>query len=454
MKRYTTLILVGIILVLAAALVGVLVFMKNQPPQERAIQPIVEIEPMEPDSSQWGINFPNQWATMQQTEFNNIDTTYGGSSKFSHLERDPRQVILFAGYPFSKDYNDDRGHMNALTDVRETRRLNLDPDDPKHTPGTCYSCKSSNNPGLWDEIGMAEFDRLTFVEIGERIDQPIGCANCHEAGTMRLIVTNPALEEALEAQGKDWTTFTRQEMRTVVCANCHVEYYFAGPDKYLTFPWANGTRIDEILSYYEEIGFKDWDYPETGTPMLKAQHPEYEMFTAGSTHYAAGVSCADCHMPYVRDGASKYSTHDVHSPLLNPELACGQCHTDTEYVVRRVNEIQEQVYNTKIENENALIDAITAIKAAAANPNSDPALLDQARALHRRAQYMWDFVSAENSMGFHNPEYILKILADSTNLARQAQMLAAQAADDPSLLTTGVYEAAQEAVAPTATPAP
>ena len=149
---------------------------------------------------------------------------------------------------------------------------------------------------------------------------------------MRLIVTNPALNEALKAQGKDWTTFTRQEMRTVVCANCHVEYYFKGAGKYLTFPWAQGTDIDSILAYYEASGFKDWDYPDTGTPMLKAQHPEYETFTANSTHYQAGVACADCHMPYVRDGASKFSSHDVHSPLLNPEQACGQCHTDTEYV--------------------------------------------------------------------------------------------------------------------------
>jgi nitrite reductase (cytochrome c-552) len=235
MKRATTFILVGIIVVLAAALVGVLVFVKNQPAQERAFQQLVEIAPMEPDSELWGQNFPNQWTTLQKTETNNVDTTYGGSSQFSWLERDPRQVILFAGYPFSKDYNDDRGHANALTDVRATKRLNLNEDDPKHTPGTCYSCKSSNNPELWEQIGMEAFDKTSFAKLGEQISEPIGCANCHEAGTMRLIVTNPALEEALVAQDKDWTTFTRQEMRTVVCANCHVEYYFKGDGKYLTF---------------------------------------------------------------------------------------------------------------------------------------------------------------------------------------------------------------------------
>jgi nitrite reductase (cytochrome c-552) len=232
-------------------------------------------------------------------------------------------------------------------------------------------------------------------------------------------------------------------MRTVVCGNCHVEYYFKGESKYLVFPWEKGTRIDQIVAYYEESGFKDWDYPDTGTPMLKAQHPEYEFFTADSTHYNAGVSCADCHMPYVRDGAAKYSTHDVHSPLLNAELACGQCHTDTEAVVRRVNTIQAQVHDTRQATEDAIIDAISALKAAAANPKADKELLDQARTLHRKAAFMWDFVSAENSTGFHNPEYALKILAESTNLARQAQMLASQAVNDPSLLATGIYYSAQ-----------
>jgi nitrite reductase (cytochrome c-552) len=440
MKKSMTLLLSGIIVLLAAILVGVLTFMKNQPPQQRAFQPLVEIKPMEPDSSLWGQNFPNQWSSLQKTATNNVDTTYGGSSQFSWLKRDLRQVILFAGYPFSKDYNDDRGHANALTDVQKTKRLNLNHDDEtKTTHATCYSCKSSNNPSLWTEMGMEAYDKMFFDQMTPQIDYSIGCANCHEAGTMRLIVTNPALEEALKAQGKDWRTFTRQEMRTVVCANCHVEYYFKGDGKYLTFPWAKGTNIDQIVSYYEESGFKDWEYPDTNTPMLKAQHPEYEFFTADSTHFKAGVACADCHMPYVSEGAAKYSSHDVHSPLLNPEASCGQCHTDTEYVIRRVNLIQDQVHTTKQSTEDALIDAINAIKGAVANPEADAALLDQARDLHRKAQFMWDFVSAENSTGFHNPEYALKILAESTDLARQAQMLAAQSVNDMSLLTTGTY---------------
>src|SRR5512142_1604021 len=411
MKRYMTLILAGLVILLAAVLAGVLIFMKNQPPQQRATLPqIVQVQPLDPDSAIWGENFPNQWATLQQTENNNTRTTYGGSEKFSHLLEDPRQVILFAGYPFSKDYNEERGHLNSLTDVRATKRLILTPGDPKITHATCYSCKSSDNPALWQKLGLDGFDAMMFTDMTPNIKNPIGCANCHEAGTMRLVVTNPSLDNALKAEGKDWRTFTRQEMRTVVCANCHVEYYFVGDKKVLTFPWDKGTEIDQIVSYYTANKSADWTYPGTATPMLQAQHPEYETYTAGSTHYMAGVSCADCHMPYVRDGAAKFSSHDVKSPLLNPQQSCGQCHTDTDYVVARVKEIQDQVYNTKLATEDALIDAITALKVAAGNPNADPELLAQAQDLHRKAQFMWDFVSAENSMGFHNPQYTLKML--------------------------------------------
>jgi nitrite reductase (cytochrome c-552) len=433
MKKYTNMILVGIILVLAAVLAGVLVFLKNQPPEPRAFQPLVEIAALEPDSSVWGANFADQYASFLLTSENEADTAYGGSSGFSHLENDPRQVLLFTGYPFSWDYNDDRGHGHALEDVNVTLRVT------ETTHATCYSCKSSNNPGLWDELGLEGYDAMLFSEMAPNVTETIGCANCHETGTMRLIVTNPSLENAFEAQGISWRDFSRQEMRTVVCANCHVEYYMVGEDKILTFPWDNGTRIDQIISYYDEIAFADWTYPEAGTPMLKAQHPEFEFFTADSTHYNAGVACADCHMPYVSDGAAKYSSHNIRSPLFDPAAACGQCHTDVDYVTGRVEDIQDQVWDAKAATEDALVDAIFAIRAAAADPNADSALLDPARQLHRRAQYMWDFVSAENSMGFHNPEYALSILAESTNLARQAQMLAAQAASDPALLQTGVY---------------
>jgi nitrite reductase (cytochrome c-552) len=426
----TALILIGVIVILAVALIGTLIFVSNQPKPQRGIAPIVEVTAMEPDSSIWGENFPNQYSTLQLTKTNNTRTTYGGSEKYSKLEQDPRLLDLFAGYSFSLEYNEERGHLNSLDDVRAIKRVN------EKTAGTCYSCKSSDNPRLWSEMGMAEFDKTLFKDLGEKINEPIGCANCHEAGTMKLIVTNPALEEALQAQGKDWRTFTRQEMRTFVCANCHVEYYFAGEGKYLTFPWEDGTRIENISKYYVDMGFKDWEHPQSGAPMIKMQHPEYEIYTADSTHFKAGVACADCHMPYTRDGAAKFSTHDVHSPLLSPEVACGACHTDVGYVTTRVAEIQRQVRETMDASEDAIVAAIGAIEAAAATPDVNADLLAEARNLHRESQLRWDFIAAENSMGFHNPEEVLRILAASIDLARQAQLKAVQAAGTPDIIQT------------------
>ena len=433
MRKFAPLILLGIILVLAVILAGLLLFLKNQPPQQRVVVPIATVQSLEADSSIWGMNYPNEYSSLIQTANNNKPTTYGGSEQNSYLLDDPRLVLLFMGYSFSKDYNQPRGHENTLIDVRATKRVTAT------THATCYSCKSSDNPGLWAQMGMEAYDAQMFSDMTPEINNPIGCANCHQAGSMRLVITNPAVQDAFQSEGLDWLTFTRQQMRSAVCANCHVTYYFTGDNKVLTVPWANGIRVEDIILYEDSANFSDWIYPETGTPVMKARHPDYELFTAASTHYQAGVSCADCHMPYVRDGAMKYSSHNIMSPLLDPHQSCGQCHTDVDVALARVSVIQDKVYLAKIDTEDALIDAITAIKAATAKPASDSVLLDEARTLHRHAQFMWDFISSANSMGFHNPDEALRILRNSTDLARQAQMKAAQSADDPSLLAVGVY---------------
>ena len=445
MRKYIVpIILVGIIVVLAAVLAGVLIYLKNQPPQLRTFQPVTTVKPLESDSSIWGQNFPNEYNSLLLTADNNTPTTYGGSAKLSYLAEDPRLVILFSGYSFAKDYNQPRGHQNTLIDVRATKRVTAT------THATCYSCKSSDNPGLWDQMGMEAYDAKLFPEMTPSITEPIGCANCHEAGTMRLVITNPAVDSALKDSGTDWRTYSRQQMRSLVCANCHVTYYFTGEKKVLTVPWANGLRVENIISFEDAANFSDWTYPGTDTPIMKARHPDYELFSADSTHFKAGVACADCHMPYLRDGAMKFSSHDIKSPLLDPQQSCGQCHTDVNVVLSRVSVIQDTVHAAKLATEDALIDAITALKAAADKPGSNRTILEEARTLHRHAQFMWDFIAASNSMGFHNPDEALRILSEATDLARQAQMKAVQAADDPSLLRTGVYEAME----PKPTPEP
>lgn len=420
-KKLPAILITLLIVVLAGFIVALLLFIKNQPEPLRGVVPMVEVAAMEPDSAVWGQNFPNQYTTMLKTAQNDEPTVYGGSKPVQKVDVDTRLILLFAGNPFGKDYKEDRGHEWALKDVKDTERIS------DKTTGTCLSCKSSDNPKLWTEMGMAAYDAMKFSELTKQVTHSIGCANCHEAGTMRLVVTNPALETALKAQGQDWKTFTRQQMRSVVCANCHVEYYMAGDGKLLTLPWKDGTKIENIAQYYTDIQFTDWVHADSGASMIKMQHPDYELYSAGSTHFNAGVACADCHMPYTRDGSAKFSTHDIMSPMLRLAETCGVCHTDVQYVAGRVKIIQDSVIETMIKAEEAIVAAIAAIKTAAESAGVDEALLAQARENHRQAQLRWDFIAAENSMGFHNSQEALRILADSIDLARQAETLAIQA---------------------------
>jgi nitrite reductase (cytochrome c-552) len=229
----------------------------------------------------------------------------------------------------------------------------------------------------------------------------------------------------MEARGIDLDKATRQEMRTYVCAQCHVEYYFKGDDKVLTFPWSKGLSIDAIEEHYAEYGFTDWTHAETAAPMIKIQHPEFELFSSG-IHARSGVACADCHMPYVRDGSVKVSDHWLRSPLVNLDQACGTCHKQsTEELQARVQVIQDTTAGLLRRSEEALVEAIDAIVAAQAAGATDEQLAE-ARQLHRSAQLRWDFVSSENSTGFHSPQEAARILAESTDLARQAQLKAVE----------------------------
>jgi nitrite reductase (cytochrome c-552) len=219
---------------------------------------------------------------------------------------------------------------------------------------------------------------------------------------------------------------TRQEMRTYVCGQCHVEYYFRGEKTTLTYPWSNGIKVDEIEQYYDEAGFRDWVHKETGAPVLKAQHPEFELWNQG-IHAKSGVACADCHMPYMRDGAVKVSDHHVRSPVLNIARACQTCHPQPEEeLVGRIETIQGRTRALLDRTETALLELFDAIAEAKRMGVSEKALAG-ALALHRKAQFRFDFVAAENSMGFHAPQESSRILAEAIDFARQGQIAALSA---------------------------
>jgi nitrite reductase (cytochrome c-552) len=232
------------------------------------------------------------------------------------------------------------------------------------------------------------------------------------------------------------TQATNEEKRAYVCGQCHVEYYFKGPQKQLAFPWSKGIKVEQIMAYYDEIGFRDWTHKTTGAAVLKAQHPEFEMWSQG-VHARAGVTCADCHMPKMTYKGSHVSDHWVRSPLLNIKNACLDCHRKhdakiTEKELKdRVELTQDRHWKLREDAMAALMGLIGDVKAAKEAGKSD-ADLKTARYLQRRAQFYLDFVEAENSTGFHAPQEAARILGESLNYARQGQI----AIRDPSFTPT------------------
>ncbi len=406
----------------ALIMIGLSVLLTNiQSRKDEAAQyplKVVPISATELDPAVWGRNFPREYDSFMRTKDDTISTPFGGSVPYDKLARVPAMVRIWAGYAFSVEYNKARGHYYALIDQKKTKRQQV-----TQQPGACANCHAAEAPQLIAQMGWENFNHTPYAVISDSLHTASSCADCHDPNTMELRITRPAFTNAMNARGIDVTKASRQDMRTYVCAQCHVEYYFAGDNKVLTFPWKNGLSIEDIEAYENSVGHTDFKHKETGAPILKMQHPEFELYSSG-LHAKSGVACADCHMPYVREGAVKVSDHWLRSPLTNLNTACQTCHKQDEQTLReRVLTIQERTTKLLRSAEAALLNAIDAISAAKKAGATD-AQLEEARGLQRRASLRWDFVSSENSTGFHSPQEAARILADAIDYARQAQVSA------------------------------
>ncbi len=418
----SSLIYIGSLVVVGGLTIAVVALLINinQRKQEAAQLPlrVVDIPPGEIDPAVWGQNFPDQYDTFLRTEEDYGTTPYGGSTPYSKLEAYPAMVRLWAGYAFSKDHNEERGHHYAQIDQRNTQRVQL-----VQQPGACINCHAAEAPGLIASMGWETFNSTPYDELKDQLHIGSSCSDCHDPDSTDLVITRPAFQNAMEQRGIDLSRATRQEMRSYVCAQCHVEYYFLGENKVLTFPWSQGLTIDAIEQHYDGYAFKDWTHAETGAPMIKIQHPEFELWST-SLHAQSGVSCADCHMPFVRVGSVKVSDHWLRSPLQDLNAACQTCHNRSEEELReRIINIQDTTAGLLRRSEEALLAAIDAIVAARELGATDEDLAE-ALMLHRAASMRWDFVSSENSTGFHSPQEAARILAESIDLARQAELKA------------------------------
>jgi nitrite reductase (cytochrome c-552) len=420
---------------------------------------VVELNETVADPAVWGKNFPMQYDLYLRT----VDmqrSKYGGSEAEPHspTEADPRSVVarskleqdarlktMWAGYAFSKDYRERRGHAYMLDDQTFTERQQFNP------PGACLNCHASmvtiyNEAGSGDvSKGFQAINHMKYAEARQHAKYPIACIDCHDPQSMQLRVTRPAFLEGIKAlkasQGiqnydvnKD---ATRQEMRSYVCGQCHVTYYFKGPEKTLTFPWTKGLRVEDIIAHEDEGKVKEWEHADTGAPMFKARHPEFEVWNMG-IHARSGVACADCHMPYTRMGGLKISDHQINSPLLKINRSCQTCHHFSEEELKaRAEEIQDRFFTLRNMALDSLMDLIADIKAN--KDKATPEQLAKAREYQRHGGFMIDFIVSENSMGFHAPQEAARILGSAINQCRLGQ-LALHGGPEPSHTPATIVE--------------
>lgn len=403
---------------------------------------VVEVNDKTYDPAVWGQNFPQQYegflATAEMNEEKTVEREATADDPrtqvaVSKLELDPRLVAMWQGYPFSVDYRKPRGHEYMLEDQQLTRRMT-----EFKQPGACLNCHASL-PEIQDALGdgdraagWAAMNKLPYNEAVEHAGGPIACIDCHAPETMELTITRPAFVEGIARykenvegiKGYDVNTdATRQEMRSYTCAQCHVEYYFKGEEKTLTFPWTYGLTAEDAIEFYDEIGWNDFEHTMTGAKVIKAQHPDFETWSQG-IHADNGVTCADCHMPYKREGAAKITDHQIASPMRDEATINGTCltchHSTAEEMGERVDRIQER-WQGSVDIAFDALDAL--IKDIEANQGSAaPEDLTKARGFQRWASFLVDMNVSENSHGFHAPAYQIATLNQATDYARRGQL--------------------------------
>lgn len=461
-RGWLYLVLMVVVAVATAGITALLLNVTQRKAEQRTpFVRLVEVDEDTTDPESWGKNWPKQYDTYKLTA-QHTRTRYGGHGGSEALpaekiERDPWLKRMFLGYAFSIDYRDRRGHAYMLQDQEQTKR------QTKPQSGSCLHCHASVMP-LYRKLGngdaMVGFEKtysMSYEETNKLLHDmghahPVSCVDCHDPNSMALRVTRPGLLQGIQALANSGSEVphlpsiqrwregpknraydinldaSRTEMRSLVCAQCHVEYYCSSNFK-LTFPWSKGLTVEQTEAHWNETTmptgerFFDYKHLETGAPIIKAQHPEFELWSQG-IHARSGVACADCHMPYVRDGATKVSDHWVRSPLLNINNACQTCHKFSEKEIEaRVAKIQDTNYRMLQDGGKAIVDLIEAV-VAARQAGATAEQLATALEFQRQAQWRLDFVAAENSMGFHAPQETARILGEAVNLARQGQIAA------------------------------
>ncbi len=425
MNKYKFLLVASIAAIIAMGLLSVSISGKNAERDAINANPVVKADGVESRNEFWKQHYPRQYDSWKKTSENDqiIDM----------LKKTPQLAILWAGYGFAKDYNAPRGHFYALQSNQNTLRTGAPVDDKTGPmPTACWTCKSPDVARLIVEKGEMEYFTGKWSRWGDEVVNSIGCADCHDSKTANLTISRPYLTRALEYNGVDLDKITHQDMRSLVCAQCHSEYYFKKTEwtdgegnkkvaAVVTFPWEGDLTAEEMEAYYNERFFKDWTHKISKTPMLKAQHPGYEIYKTG-IHARRNVACADCHMPYKQEGAIKFSDHHIRSPLENIANTCLTCHRESEAelkdVVARKLERKDQLNEIAMDNiAKAHLEAGKALELGAKEGEMSPIQDDI-----RSAQWIWDYSIASHGSFYHAPEETLRLLSVANEKAQQARL--------------------------------
>ncbi len=397
-------------------------------------------------------DYPREYETWAMTEDTTFKSMYNSSQEVDVLEQRPEMVVLWAGYAFSRHYNTPRGHKHCIEDLRKILRTGnpgIDGDSDIQ-PATCWTCKGPDVPRMMRELSGSKsvFDPANYYAfegkwsgLGAEMMNSVGCSDCHDARTMDLRPARPAIYEAFARRGLDVRDQSHQEMRSLVCAQCHVEYYFIKPDdpknpgkaNYRGFPHDKGLTCEAAEEYYDSIGFYDYIHPLSKTPILKAQHPGYEMSKQG-IHAQRGVSCADCHMPYKQEGGVKFSDHQIMSPLAKIDRTCQTCHRqDAEVLRQNVYDRQAKCNEVRNRAEQELARAHFEAKYII-DKGATEAEMKPIQALLRKSQWRWDYAIASHGATFHAPQEVIRLLSHSVDYAQQARLLIARVAARQGLI--------------------
>ncbi|QXE92744.1 ammonia-forming cytochrome c nitrite reductase subunit c552 [Geomonas subterranea] len=391
--------------------------------------------------------------------------------------RSPMQDKLLAGHGFTFEHAEPRGHAFMVIDQFAVDRFqggrfqfkkgwqgvtstgktwDVLTDTGKKLPETamagnptCIQCKTSDHLLKWKFMGdkdpKAKWDRTSnIVDVAKDTNNPLGCVHCHDPHGTQPRVVRDALIQAIEKDPKgnifakngatdlkviDFRGFRKigimqKTDSRMMCAQCHVEYNCnagtqwsdAKPVKYDDlrtnhFPLKNSLQL---LKHYQDLNFFDFKHAITGARLIKFQHPEAETY-AGSVHDKAGVQCHQCHMPQQKaKNGKKFSTHGVIRPKNHVKEACLGCHPK-DSVAKKSYEIDaaQNYVKGKMRKAEYWLGQLIDTYAAAQRLGVAPTVLDEARAKHEEAHVLWEYWTAENSDGFHNPELARESLAGS-----------------------------------------